>query len=257
MRRKLSFLFFFTLCLTLLGGEKERDFTINLKNIERVDLNLNHVSIKVSSYDGKKIKIIRKNNKNKFFLRGTTANGNYLVVLYPLKKKKNSFFRTKLQILLPKDRKIPFFINLKNSNLYILNLTGDIEVSGDNNYISAKEIKGNFRFQGKNTKVKVSNISGTTYIDTTLKSIRGRKLFKISKLKTSYASIFAQFSDISSDSAQIISSHGSINLQVEYPRNFDYDFYGDLIEVKDKTHKVKSDRVIILGTSNGTIYIHE
>lgn len=263
------FLFLF---LILISTATFSNGSTTSKGIKTIEINGKYINLNIISYTGEEIILNQLSDKKSPILEEEITKD---ILQYNLSNdKKNNFFKTKIKfdLLVPQSSNFKYLIKTTDSSIYVDGINGNFSINNSNGKIEINNLVGTLNIINSNNDVKLTNIVGDIYvkglfsrvitentlgilnIKTTNKKIKIKNAEKIGNISTSNASISAEFEGIVSNSKIATSNH---NLAIKIPENHDFDFsiFGDLIHIENEFSQLKTNKFLILGTSNGTIKI--
>ncbi|MCS5420521.1 MULTISPECIES: hypothetical protein [Psychrilyobacter] len=270
MKNSIFFFFF----LILINITAFSNGTIPSKGIKIIEIKGQYIDLTISPYGGENIVLNQLSDKKNPIIKNNITKDS---LQYNLNNdKKNSFFKTKVKfdLLIPQNTNFKYLIKTTNSSISVHgingklsidnsrgevaidNLVGDLDLLNSNKDITLSNIVGDISVKSWFSRVTTKNTLGTLNIRTTNKKIKIKNAEKIGEISTSNAPISAEFRSITSDS-KIVTSNQSLTIKIPKKHNFNFSIFGDLIHVKNEFAKLKTNKFLILGTSNGTINIEK
>lgn len=265
------FLFFF---LILINTTTFSNGTIPSKGIKTIEIKGQYINLNIIPYAGENIILNQLSDKKNSIIKNNITKD---TLQYNLSnEKKNSFFKTKIKfdLLIPQNSNFRYLIKTTNSSISVNGINGIFSIDNTKGKITINNLVGTLEVMNSNKDIKLSNIVGDIYvkglfsrvitentlgvlnIKTTDRKIKIKNAEKVGSISTSNASISAEFQNIISGS-KIVTSNHSLTIKIPEKHNFNFSIFGDLIHVKNEFPHLKTNKFLILGTSNGTIKIEK
>lgn len=270
MKNSIFFFFF----LILINITTFSNGVIPSKGIKIIEIKGQYINLNIQPYYGRDIILNQLSDKKNPIIKNNITKDS---LQYNLNnEKKNSIFKTKVKfnLLIPKNTNFEYLIKTTNSSISVNGINGKLSIDNSKGKVTINDIVGNIDILNSNKDINLSNIVGDISvksrfsqvtskntlgilnIQTTDKKIKIKNAEKIGDISTSNAPISAEFQSITSDS-KIVTSNHSLTIKIPENHNFNFSIFGDLIHVKNEFSRLKTNNILILGTSNGTIKIEK